>query len=332
MKVVTALGWYGKDNCGDESYKLAFPNVFPDYEWRFTDFLTPEKLSQTDAVVLGGGDVMSDPFLNQLAFVTKPKHIISTSATSSTDPDKLVGFKNIIVRDTSSVEILKKKGIQAKYKPDVAFSLTADKMNGRKLIRKEFVAQKRDLYEKLVVVVMNGYLADAESNSYDVRKFINFHKLAYDMGHVMDFTPASFIFIPFGQRLPWDDRVPNMWVAQKAKFWQKNVTVLNELSVQNILDIIGAANAVISTRLHSTIFSITANTPFIDITHNHKNSALLETIDRKQYSVPYESFDADRVKKMLKHLLWTPDTEKDLQALADKQKSLLKSSREICLV
>lgn len=238
MKVVTALGWYGKMNCGDESYKLAFPSLFPDYEWRFTDKLTAEVVGESDAIVLGGGDIMSDPFLNQLAFVEKPKHVISASCTEKTDVSKLAGFQNIIVRDLHSVEILKHKGVQAKYKPDVAFYLQPDRMRGRRLIRKEFNNQKADQYEKTVVVVMNGYLADAESNSYDVRKFICFHKLAYDLGHIMDYTPASFIFLPFGQQFPWDDRAPNMWVAQKCKFWKKNLVIWSEPSVQNVLDII----------------------------------------------------------------------------------------------
>jgi len=180
MKVVTALGWYGKNNVGDEAFKMAFPYIFPDYEWRFTDHLTPAKLGESDAVVLGGGDVMSDPFLEQFAFIDKPKHIISASCTNNTDVNKLVGFSNIIVRDVKSIEILKRKGIKAVYKPDIAFALQGDKMRGRRIIRKEFTSQKRELYEKTVVVVMNGYLADSEANSYDVRKFINFHKMAYE--------------------------------------------------------------------------------------------------------------------------------------------------------
>lgn len=333
MKVVTALGWYDKHNIGDESYKLAFPTVFPDYEWHFTDKLTPEVVGQSDALVLGGGDIMSDPFLNQLAFIDKPKHIISTSATARTDVNKLVGYQNIIVRDFNSVEMLKQKGVQAKYKPDVAFALTPDRMRGKRLIRKEYSSQKRDLYEKVIIVIMNGYLADAESNSYDVRKFIDFHKLAYDLGHISDHTPASFMFIPFGQMFPWDDRVPNIWVAQKCKFWQKNLVVWNEPSVQNILDMISAADAVISTRLHSTIFSLVGVTPFIDIIHNHKNSALLNSIEKNNYSLPYEAFDIEKAKKMLKgYLFERSEPEKELQSTVDKLRALLKGLSDVRLV
>src|SRR4051812_19339112 len=111
MKVVTTLGWYNKSNCGDESYKLAFPKVFPDYEFRFADKLTPEIIGESDAFILGGGDVMSNAFLDQLAFINKPKHIISVSANEGVDITRLTNFDNIIVRDNKSLEILKNKGI-----------------------------------------------------------------------------------------------------------------------------------------------------------------------------------------------------------------------------
>jgi polysaccharide pyruvyl transferase WcaK-like protein len=332
MKLITALAWVDNQNVGDESYKLAFPILFPHYKWHFTNKLTAKNIAESDAIVLGGGDIMSDAFLDQLVSVSKPKHIISASCTDKTDISKLLGFQNIIVRDLPSVKILKDKGIPSKYSPDAAFCLQPDKLRGKRLIRKEFAAQKRDLYAKTVAVVMNGYLADAESNSYDVRKFINFHKLAYDLGHVIDYTPASFIFLPFGQQLPWDDRAPNIWVAQKCKFWNKNVVVWEELGVQSVLDIISAADATISTRLHSTIFSIVGRTPFIDITHNHKNAALLETIEKQHASVRYEGLDGEHVQKMLKEIIWPKESkEKELQALVDKQRALLKDLSDVHL-
>jgi polysaccharide pyruvyl transferase WcaK-like protein len=333
MKVVTVLGWYGKSNCGDESYKLAFPKIFPDYEFRFVDKLTPEVIGESSAVVLGGGDILSDTFLDQLAFVKKPKHIISVSANAKVDPSKLAGFENIIVRDYKSLEILRQKGVSCKYMPDVAFALTCDKMRGRRLLRKEFDSKNREKYEKVVAIIINGFLADAEANSYDVRRFINFHKLAYDLGHIADFTPASFCFIPFGQELPWDDRVTNMWVSQKCKFWRKNTVIYSEPSVQNILDMMGAADAVISTRLHSTIFSYAVGTPFMDITHNHKNSWLLQTLEQNDYSMPYEGFNDEEAIRRLKDLLFNREFhDKQIQSTVDKQRALLEGLSDVKLV
>lgn len=325
---IHVLGWYGKSNIGDESYKTAFPLVFPGHEFQFTD-----KLAQADAVIVGGGDILSDPFLNQTLSCDKPLSVISASATDKTDTNKLKKFKNVYVRDFKSLEILRAKGIDAKYAPDVAFALNANKVRGREIIEAEFKSQKRDLYEKVVVVVLNGNLVDSEASGYDGRKFISFQNLAFQLGHVADFTNASFLFVPFGQDFPWDDRVPNAWVAQRCKWWKKNVVLWNQSSDQNVLNIISAADAVVSTRLHSTIFSITAGTPFVDITHNHKNTALLESTGTQKYSIPYHSFDGDRAKSLLKQLLEQPtEPKKELEEILNKQRKLLRELGHVRLL
>jgi len=330
---ITVLGWFEHSNTGDESYKLSFPATFKDYEFRFIDRLTPEVISTSDAFILGGGDIMADSFLDQMSRIKKPKHIISVSANVNVDPSKLSGFNNIFVREKKSIDILYRKGVTASYYPDISFALSGDKSRGRRIIKRYFESQKRELYDKVVVVVMNGFLADAEANSYDVRKFINFHKLAYDLGHVFDYTNASFFFVPFGQDMPWDDRTTNMWVAQKCKFWRKNAVLWSEPNVQNILDIFASADATISTRLHSTIFSIATGTPFIDIVHNHKNQWMLETINKSEHSLQYDCMDVERLKLMLKSILFSDKNTfiKDVQSLKDRQKTLLRGLSNVIL-
>src|SRR5581483_6413019 len=228
----------------------------------------------------------------------------------------------IIVRDLESVRILQSKNISCSYYPDVAFVLEGDLENGRDIIKSEFKKQQRDLYNKVVVVVINGFLSDQQGNAYDVRKFLAFQKLSYDLGHVMDYTPASFVFVPFGQHLPWDDRVTNGLVAQQCKFWKKNLVFWKELSVQDILDILAAADAVISTRLHSTIFSIATLTPFIDIIHNHKNAWLIETLNKKNWSMSYEAFEKENGKAMLKNI-FDGRRVKEIEQLLQGQRQLL---------
>jgi polysaccharide pyruvyl transferase WcaK-like protein len=321
---VTVLGWYNHNNIGDESYKLAFPMIFPKCKFQFTNKLTSDIVKSTDIIVVGGGDILSDPFLNQVVGVKKPKYVISASATEKTDENKLKDFKSITVRDSKSVKILKDKGLKVNYAPDIAHILKPNPSNGLEILRKKFEQQELELYDRIVVVVMNGYLVDSESNHYDVRKFLSFHDLAFNLGHISDWTNASFIFLPFGQSLPWDDRVANAWVSQRCKFWKKNMVIWEEPNVQNVLDIISAAGAVISTRLHSTIFSIAAGVPFIDIIHNHKNESLIETIDMQEYAFPYSAIDRDAILNLLRRMLDYPESyKKEMKNLIDNQRALL---------
>lgn len=326
MQTVAVMGWYNKENCGDESYKLAFPKIFPDYNFVFTADLSKEIINNSDAFILGGGDVMSDYYLDQLFGISKKKHVFSVSASENINPAKLDKFESLYVRDKKSVEILKQKGVIAKFVPDFAFMLEGDRARGRRLVQKIFIDEHRDLYEKIVVIVVNGFLANDESNSYNVKEFVHFHSLAYDLAHLLDSINASFLFVPFGQDMPYDDRNTNMWVASKCKYWKKNAVILHEPSVQNILDIFSYADAVISTRLHSTIFSCVTMTPYIDILHNHKNRWLAETIDKSDWTIPYEAFDENRAKYLLNRFLWSgvETTKNDLKVLLNKQRVLIK--------
>ena len=332
MKTITVLGWYGKKNCGDESYKLAFPTIFQNYNFIFTDKITSKHRKISDAFILGGGDVLSPAFLSQLKDVKQPKHIISASANEHIEPKSLESFSNIFVRDYKSLEIMNKKKIKATYAPDIAFCLSGNQLNGKKLIKDHFKKQKRELYEHCVAVVVNCFLAEDHANSFDVRKAFCFHDVSYKLAHTLDFTNASFIFIPFGQEPPWDDRVSNLWVANKAKFWQKNLCVWTEPNVQNVLDMISGVDAIISTRLHSTIFAMATKTPFIDITHNHKNRWLLETTAKKNHSVNYEALDVENFKLKLNDLILNPEVhKKELAILLDKQRALLEGLHNVCL-
>jgi len=333
MQVVTVIGWYSKENCGDESYKLAFPKVFPDYNFVFTADLNNEIIEKSDAFILGGGDILSDHYLDQLLGISKKKHIFSVSVTAETNVHKLDKFENIYVRDKQSVEILKQKGLEVKFVPDISFILEGDRARGRRLVQKAFADDHRDLYEKVVVVVINGFLANDEINLYNVNQFVHFHNLTYDLSHLLDGTNASFLFVPFGQDMPYDDRNTNMWIASKCKYWKKNAIILHEPSVQNILDIFSYVDAVISTRLHSTIFSCATATPFVDILHNHKNRWLAETIEKTDWTIPYETFDEDKCKRLLNKFLWSPEPARnELKVLLNKQRTLIKGLADVPLI
>lgn len=329
MKNITVLSFTGKQNIGDEAYRLSFPLLFPNCKFTFTDYIN--KKDKSDELILGGGDILSKKLIDHILNFNKPTHIVSASANDHIDPEQLKKFKTIVVRDKHSIDLLKSKGIEAHYAPDIAFALTPNKDNGKKLIDKAFQFPKRDRYEKVVVVVLNGYLIDNNAINYDIRKFLYFNNLSFQLGHLMDYTNASFLFVPFGQEFPGDDRVPNIWTLQKAKFWEKNAFIFSEPNVQNILDIISAADAVISTRLHSTIFSMVGKTPFLDITHNHKNKWLLETVKLKHMSIPYTSFNEEEARNKLNDLIINRQNYlKELSAIVDNQKELLENLQDVC--
>jgi polysaccharide pyruvyl transferase WcaK-like protein len=309
------LGWYGHRNAGDESYKLSFPALFPQYDCVFVEKVYPE----INTYILGGGDIVCDHFLSMLKDIPN-KHIMSASISKSNT--KLDKFKTIAVRDMQSVAYAAASGVMVQYVPDFAFGLSFNVERGKELIKRYFAGN--ELYTKVVTVVLNSHLLPEHSGLGLARQMIAFENLSYQLSQAIDNTPASFLFLPFGMSMPWDDRVPNSWVATKCKFYQKNSIIYEPLTVQDTIDIIAASDAVVSTRLHSSIFSCVTGTPFIDITHNHKNKGFLDTIGMVKVSIPYESVSYNVLTERLKTAITDTQLRDELTKIASRQRVILK--------
>lgn len=316
---IHAIGWYGHENIGDESYKLSFPLLFPEHTFTFS-----EKLQPADAYILGGGDVVHGNYLNRLKDI-KNKHIMSATVSNIVD---LKDFKSACVRDLKSVDLAQSGGVKASFVPDFAFALTPNAERGKELIQTIFREDKVELYEKVVVVIINGFLMPFDSSP--TRDAMDFQTLTYGLSKSIDNIDASFLFLPFGSHAPTDDRVANAWIASKCKFWRKNACVFNRLSVQDTLDIIAASNGIVSTRLHSSIFSVVSGVPFVDIVHNHKNESFLQTIGYKNF-LSYRDFNSKQFIGCMASILNRDEqTRKELvETTSNYKRRLLQYSNEI---
>lgn len=319
--IATVLGWYDHGNIGDESYKLTFKQLIPDVPLHFTDYLSDS--SEYGTCILGGGDVLSIENLTMLSRA-KPskKYIVSAMASANTPFRLLSDFDGIFVRDHRSQHLLTSHGIESSFMPDLAFFLKANPEKGRQYINSSFKNEKLDLYDKRIGVIVNAYLGTgSESLSRD---FISFQKLSFDLAHIADTTSASFVFIPMSTRSPFDDRWTNGAVASKCKFWQKNLVVHDRLDVQETLDLISSMDAVVSTRLHSSIFSMISNVPFIDLFHHDKNKCFLDTVGLSHYGYDYWSFDRTKISGHLSDILKNPWSYKEeLSRAYQKQLEIL---------
>lgn len=313
MANVAVCGWYNKGNIGDESYKLSFPKIFPQHKLTFCE--TPIGIN-ADAFILGGGDIVSPLFLKPMLGI-KNKHALSVTVSEPTN--FLKDYNHIAVRDMRSMTNCGLSGVKAMYVPDFAFALDCNRERGKELIKKQFVSN--ELYTKVVVVVINNHLVPQHWGS--ARELMAFQQLAFEFTTAMDFTSASFLFVPFGQKMPYDDRITNSWVSHRCKWWKKNVVIYDQLGVQDTLDIISAADAVISTRLHSTIFACITGTPFIDITHNHKNQGFLETVGLMKYSMQYAGIQSDALVNKLQSIIGSSVIRDELNKVTMKQRGIL---------
>lgn len=292
---ILVFGWYGHNNCGDESYKLSFPIMFPSHNFKFSNKIDKDEVANCDLIVLGGGNILKPNFFRELKKIPpdKPIYAISVGGEQSY-PDAYDRFKHFYVRDKVTYNML--EGHPRTLMPDLAFCLQGDPYRGSELIKKHFEDNRLDLYEKIVVVNISAYLTSGGLDKL-AREAFHFLKFSYDLAQIVDDTPASFIFLPFGTRPPNDDRVSNGWIASKCKWWKKNYHVWGELTVQDSLDIIAASNLVISTRLHCSLFAFNCGTPLIDITHHDKNKNFLNLINKQKDSIFYWTLCKDDLQE-----------------------------------
>lgn len=303
MKKVRVIGFYSKFNIGDESYKLTFPMLFPEYDFVF------EATGTVDACILGGGNILSESYV-RLALDAKAdkRFIFSASANKNSPFSLLKEFDGIVVRDKASYQLLMDNDVPCHLGADAAFCLQPNPLAGKQLLQAMFQENKLEMYSKVVGVVVNGHLGQAKDAQL-ARDFVTLTKAVQDIAVVADSTSASFVFFPMSTGAPYDDRVTNGMASSRCKFWSKNLSIYERLSVQQTLDIISACDAVISTRLHSTIFSIMSGTPFIDLLHHDKNESFLDTCGLKDFGLSYWSFGSDQLRSLLNTMLTEPKPE-----------------------
>lgn len=324
MKDITVLGWYGHGNVGDESYKVSFPLLLPDYRLTFTDSIGEEQRKTASAFILGGGAVVEKPFLKQFNNIDN-KFMMSVTANKDVPVEMVKKFKQIIVRDVRSQAALKELGIETTLMPDAAFLLKGNRDAGYDYLRTAFRQEKHDLYNKVIVIVYNAHLGVVSDDRHLARDQMTFLKTANDLASIIDGTPASFVFIPFGQCEPWDDRITNAWLSSRCKFWKKNLMIYDRISFQEVLDIIACSDAVVSSRLHVSIFSCVSQVPFVDITHHDKNLGFLQTVGLEDWSVPYWRFDYAKCVALLNEFLQNPTPHRDrLSTIVEKQRQRIK--------
>lgn len=313
-RIINVIGWFGKNNIGDESYKIAYRSLWPNENFVFSD--QPVK---SDYCILGGGDVISPTFTkNNL------DSVLSVSFPVHADAESFKNCKRIWVRDELSLDNAKNIGIEAELVPDFAFALRPNPADGIRHIRSIFKEERLDLYSQRIAVIVNSHILSASDSL--ASKYIQFERFAWELASLTDNFPASFIFIPFGTSSPWDDRTAFSAVASKCKFWKKNCSIYNRISVQETLDIISACDSAISMRLHSSIFCAIGHTPFVDITHNHKNPQFLKTINKEEWGIPYNSLCKEAAKNALQARLnnQTKDSEY-LREISDAKRNELRT-------
>jgi polysaccharide pyruvyl transferase WcaK-like protein len=234
-------------------------------------------IDKYDICIIGGGDVIRKESLEIISILNCPKIAVSVTITGQSLSDKIKVLDYIYVRDMNSYNKLIEYGYtKTEYIPDISIILEGNKENGKKIISDLFKKSKSDLYNKVYTIVINAHLIGDSQSRFNYRNM--FAKMVDDTVEVIDKTDASFLFIPFSTRFPWDDRVTNGLVNTYTKYYKKNCVIYDNLSTNDLLDIITASDMIITSRFHGIIFGVGNNVPVVTISSHDKLAGFCETI------------------------------------------------------
>ena len=89
-------------------------------------------------------------------------------------------FSHIYTRDQDTEEKLLNKKIPCTFIPDAALTLNGNPINGEKIVKNLFHKENLDLYSKVIVIIINSYMAGLGSDCL-ARDAFNFIKFSYDL-------------------------------------------------------------------------------------------------------------------------------------------------------
>lgn len=282
MKKIDILGWYNRENVGDNAFQTVLSRWFCDHDVRF---VTPPQHTRSDAdlVILGGGAVASQYYLNQIT-PTPTGNVIALGVDTEWESElsllRNAGLKFIAFRSREDyvdfhggkLDVEPPAPNTVVHCPDLAFSLTP---TGTPVLDRYRKYPKR----RAVGVFLTDYVMP--SHSRDLYYFgPRADQFAQGLAGALDriAEKCEVVLVPCSVGETGNDRRINLHVAA---FMRHRPTIIEDpLPPEDAIDLIADCTAVVAMRYHSHIFSLVAGTPFASVDFTKKASTIL-----KDYSV-----------------------------------------------
>lgn len=263
------VGWYGKQNIGDEAFRDVFAEDFVNHNLRY--YTPPGTPHDCDVYILGGGNVASPFYLKQM-FDYLPKDSsfyglgIGIGYESEIDLLAQRPFKEIYLRNKNDVYLARHKcSFPVNYTPDLAF-----RMSVKHQITRRWNGKKR------IAVIASDYInpaIDRPVSMFGMRAYDFQVKLAADLD-VLTEQGWDVLLMPCSTAGYGDDRRIMLGIASFMK--NRPGMILDSMQPQDMIDILSGQDVTLCMRFHSVIFSVIAGTPPLAINHTRKVGLFME--------------------------------------------------------
>jgi polysaccharide pyruvyl transferase WcaK-like protein len=291
---VLVVGWYGKNNVGDDLFEEAFKRLFPQLRFSFTDQLTAANLAKVPAVFFGGGSFLGDdPHLSlEILDLLKTKKLFYISVGVETDihpthqglmqQAKLIATRSA---DWSRIIHLNSNII---YIPDIVYALSS------------FATLSRQ--PKSVLVLPNAVVSPQWNE--EQWKHTAWEHFKVELAQFLDNLISDGYqvnFFPMCQNRSQNDN----WAAAEILVKMQHRThslILDDIrqTSRSLLSLFASYEAVITQRYHGIVLSEIAKTPYLSIHHHDKlKSSFLNAGEFTSYYGVYKDSLAEQYKKLL---------------------------------
>ena len=315
---IIVIGYYGHYNLGDDQYLLSFINLFKFIKYNSIQFIDCDNLVNTcindnDIIILGGGDVLNEYFIDKitLKFKNKPNKIIAVSVglpykNILNNTSKLNIFEHIFIRTKQDIELFKKYYKNISYIPDISYNINHTKSNIYNNLR-EIKTKKKIIGFALSRHIHNIKFINEYNNC--ISKLYTFIKKLIDLNY-------HIVFIPFNTHklsstendiLIYND----VMSIDSNQHINNNITFINKkINIEELFEIYNIIDYCIPMRYHACLFSIYTNTPFLPIYTTRKiNNLLLDInwlhsykLDCNNYDIPI-TIDVDKLLHKFNNLV-----------------------------
>lgn len=299
------LGYFGHYNLGDEQYKKSFVTLFTKYipkdieykiEFIDCDLIINYQFEDNDLIILGGGDVLNDYFLDKIIdkFGNKNNKIYAISVglpytETLISNNKLNIIDYIFIRTSVDLELFKKFFDENKicYIPDISLILSKETLNTQEqaLIKNNnyYLSRIIDSRRKKVCISLSRHI-------YNKNYQNEYNNIIENMAKFLEYLVNSnyhIIFLPFNTNIDNQDENDILIHKDLLNFMLKhtsvtltNITFIDStLSVYEVLYLLSFVDLYLPMRFHACLFSIYSKIPFIPIYTTRKVDNLLKEIN-----------------------------------------------------
>jgi exopolysaccharide biosynthesis predicted pyruvyltransferase EpsI len=275
MKILI-LGYYDKNNLGDELFKLAFKKILYRHDLVIRNVYNIDEIPyDIDIVVIGGGDVINNYFMDRIKILLKnyigPVYGLSIGIPykSAIEDGQLDMFDYIITRNKNDIpELTTRFGKDyVRYFPDFSLFLSEEIT---------ICVDKNHCKKKIGLCLAQDYYKNNDRFFKDTVEYIKKLSRKYIVYLIAFNTNES--------NHKENDNLLNCKIKECIDDGLNEIVVINSRDFKKVIEVFKDLDLCICSRFHSCMLSIMTYTPFIPMFTTRKIRELVDTMDFHKFS------------------------------------------------